>query len=109
MAQNALVIGPGFFFLGGSCGKLFFVFLPCSILPLPLAQAKNGDQQFWKQKYMQRMGRLKHALMEVLGGGVGGRFLLFFLCSQHVPFKFPMGSHQVPNVFLKGVPNSTLL
>ncbi len=23
----------------------------------------------------------------------------FFLCSQHVPFKFPMGSDQVPNVF----------
>jgi hypothetical protein len=22
-----------------------------------------------------------------------------FLCSQHVPFKFPMGYHQVPNMF----------
>jgi hypothetical protein len=33
-----------------------------------------------------------------------------FLCSQHVPFKFPVGSHQVPNMlprFPKGVPNST--
>jgi hypothetical protein len=27
-------------------------------------------------------------------GGAGG----FSLCSQHVPFKFPMNSHQVPNM-----------
>jgi hypothetical protein len=34
------------------------------------------------------------------GGGGGGKdFFSFFLCSQHVPFKFPMGSHQFPNVF----------
>jgi hypothetical protein len=32
---------------------------------------------------------------------VGGKedFFSFFLCSQHVPFKFPMGSHQVLNMF----------
>ncbi len=41
------------------------------------AQAKNGDKQFWKQKFMQPMGRLS------MGGG------FFFLCYQHVPFKFP--------------------
>jgi hypothetical protein len=64
---------------------------------------------FENQKYMQPMGRLKHALKEVLGRSVGEGFFKFFFCSQHVPFKFSMGSHQVPNVFLKGVPNSTLL
>ncbi len=26
-------------------------------------------------------------------------FFSFFLCSQHVPFKFSMNSHHVPNVF----------
>ncbi len=33
--------------------------------------------------------------------GEGGRedFVSFFLCSQHVPFKFSMGSHQVLNMF----------
>jgi hypothetical protein len=29
----------------------------------------------------------------------GGWFFSFFFCSQHVPFKFPMGSHQVLNMF----------
>jgi hypothetical protein len=29
----------------------------------------------------------------------GGGFLSFFLCSRHVPCKFPMGSHQVFNMF----------
>jgi hypothetical protein len=28
------------------------------------------------------------------------RFFLFSLCSQHVPIKFSMGSHQVPSMFL---------
>ncbi len=31
---------------------------------------------------------------------MGGVFSSFFLCSQHVPFKFPMGSHQVPIRFI---------
>jgi hypothetical protein len=26
-------------------------------------------------------------------------FYFFFLCSQHDPFKFPLSSHGVPNVF----------
>jgi hypothetical protein len=33
------------------------------------------------------------------GRGGGDGFFSFFLCSQHVPFKFPMGSHQVLNMF----------
>jgi hypothetical protein len=40
-----------------------------------------------------------------VGGGWG--FFRFFLCSQYVPFNMiPMGSHQVPNVFPKGVLSS---
>jgi hypothetical protein len=35
------------------------------------------------------------------GFGVRGGFFSFFLCSQHVPLKFSMGSHQVPNMFLR--------
>jgi hypothetical protein len=31
--------------------------------------------------------------------GGGGMIFFIFLCSQYVPFKFPMDSHQVPNVF----------
>jgi hypothetical protein len=49
-------------------------------------------------------------------GGGGEDFFSFFLCSLYVPFKFPMGSHQVldmfpkfPIVFPKDVPNSTSL
>jgi hypothetical protein len=72
-----------------------------------LAQAKNGDKQFWKKNFMQPMGRrsmhskcLVFFLLDFVLGG--GGFFSFFLCSQHVPFKFPMGSQQiplVPNVF----------
>jgi hypothetical protein len=40
-----------------------------------------------------------------VGRGGGGGFFSFFFCSQDVPFKFLMGSHQVP----KRVPNSTSL
>jgi hypothetical protein len=48
-----------------------------------------------------------------MGGGGGGKiifiFLLFPTGSFYVPFKFPMGSHQVPNIYAKGVPNNTSL
>ncbi len=33
------------------------------------------------------------------GGGGGGGVFSFFLCSQHVPCKFWMGSHQILNMF----------
>jgi hypothetical protein len=36
-----------------------------------------------------------------LEGGGEGRIFIFFICSQPVPFKFPMGSHQVPNMFIR--------
>jgi hypothetical protein len=38
----------------------------------------------------------------LLSFGLAGAF---FLCSQHVNFKFPMDSHEVPNMFSKSVPN----
>ncbi len=45
----------------------------------------------------------QYAQFEGWGGEMEGVncFHCFFLCSQHVPFKFPMGSHQVLNVFSK--------
>jgi hypothetical protein len=76
-----------------------------------LAQAKNGDQQFFgNRNFMQPMGRLsmhskcldfisfKFWVVVVV---VGGFFFLFPL--------FPTCSFQVPNVFPKGVPNITSL
>jgi hypothetical protein len=68
---------------------------------------------FEKTNFMQPMGRPKHctqgALLYVLlsfaEGGVGRTFFIFPWFpkwSHYVPFKFsPMGSHQVPNMFLK--------
>jgi hypothetical protein len=64
---------------------------------------------FGNRNFMQPMGRLiMHSkcldfsfLLSFEKGGRGLRgFFSFFLCSQHVPFKFPMGSQYVPNVFL---------
>jgi len=34
-------------------------------------------------------------------GGPGETTFSFFLCSQPVSFKFPMGSHQVPHMFAR--------
>ncbi len=66
-----------------------------------------------KRKIMQPMGRPRHALkvacffhFKVGGEGSGGWvegfffiFPLFPMCSLYVPFMFPMGSHQVLNMF----------
>ncbi len=64
---------------------------------------------FGNRNFIHPMGRLsKHSkcldLFFLLRFGLGGgeNFFSFSLCSQHVPFKFPVGSHQVPNVFPKG-------
>jgi len=81
-----------------------------------LAQAKNGDEQFWNIEIScsqwEGSACTQSALIFFLLSfgclGVGGRgFFSFFLCSQHVPFKF-LGSQCVPQ-FPKGVPNSTSL
>jgi len=69
-----------------------------------LDQAKNGDQQFWKEKYRATNGKAQHALMDnqvfSLWRGRGGRDRDFFVFSL-VPNVFPMCSHQVLNVFPK--------
>jgi hypothetical protein len=47
------MMGSGFFFLGGGgggAGGVFLFFFLVQSLPTPLAEAKNGDQQFWKPK-----------------------------------------------------------
>jgi hypothetical protein len=56
------------------------------ILPLPLAQAKNGDKQFWRAKFHAPNGKAQHALMMGLvfpfwwwGRGDYCFFFFFFL------------------------------
>ncbi len=73
-----------------------------------LAQAKNGDEQFWNIEISccqwEGSACTESALIFSLScwWGVGESFFHF----SFVPFKFPMSSHQVPNVFFKGVPNN---
>jgi hypothetical protein len=33
-------------------------------LPLPLAEAENGDEEFWKKKFHAANGKAQHALMK---------------------------------------------
>ncbi len=71
--------------------------------------AQNSDKLFGKRNFMQPMGRPKQALQGwgallffLFSFGEGRIFFHFSLvpmCSHYVPFKFPMGSHQVSNVF----------
>jgi hypothetical protein len=75
------------------------------ILSLTLAYAKNGDQQFWKEKFHAANEEAQHALtidlvFFFLRGGRGGEegcFVLFFLL-------FPMCSHHVLKVFPDAFP-----
>jgi len=59
---------------------------------------------FGNRNFMQPMGRFsmhsKCLDFFPFKFWIGGEdfFFSFFLCSQHVPFKFPMGSHFVPQV-----------
>ncbi len=69
-----------------------------------LAQAKNGDEQFWNIKiscsHWEGSACTQSALILFFkASGWGEDFFSFSLCSQHVPFKLPMGSYQVPNMF----------
>ncbi len=68
-----------------------------------LTQVKNGDEQFWKQKFHAANGNAQHALMNdpvvsFLRGGNSD----FFLFSSLVPNVFPKSSHQVHIKFPKG-------
>jgi hypothetical protein len=71
---------------------------------------KEGFTSFGNRNFMQSMGRLsmhsKCIDLFLLSWEVG----FFSFCSQHVPFKFPMGSQYIPMFpmcSLKGLPNST--
>ncbi len=70
-----------------------------------LAQAKNGDQVFGKEKFHAANGKAQACSQGALiffffCFGVGGEFLFIFLifpmCLHYVPVKFPMGSEYVP-------------
>jgi len=91
---------PWFFFLGGeggvggrSWGELFFVFLPSSILPLPLAQAKSVDQQFWKSKLHASNGLAEACTQGSFWAGVWGEGFCSF---SFVLNMFPSSSQCVP-------------
>jgi hypothetical protein len=77
-------------------------------LPLPLAKAKNGDQQFWKEKFHAANEEAQLALMNgpgfsFLKGGGGDGFFVFSL----VPNLSPSGSQSVLKCVPQDVPNST--
>jgi hypothetical protein len=80
-----------------------------------LAQAKNGDEQFWNIEIScsqwEGSACTQSALIFFFQVWGGDKRIFFKNSSvpKHVPFKFPMGSHQVPNVFSKGVSSSTSL
>jgi len=88
------------------------------ILPLPLARAKTGDEQFWKEKFHAANGKAQHAIMNDPvffflkrgGGGVEGvdkDFWVFSPCFQCVPVMFPSSSQNVPRCIPQDVPNNT--
>jgi len=66
-----------------------------------LAQAKNGDQVFWEEKFHAANGKAQACTQGallfsfyVLEGGK--RFICHF---SWLPNAFPMGSHDVPTMF----------
>jgi hypothetical protein len=71
-----------------------------------LAQAKNGEKLFWEEKFHTANGKAQACTQGVLplvwveGEGFFLMFPWFSMCSHYVPFKFPMGSHQVPQHIL---------
>ncbi len=118
-----------FSFWGEVGWELFFVFLPCSIS----SPCISLGQKCWptvleiKNTCIQWVGWSMHSrcalifyLLKFWVDGVWGGFFfilpLFPTCSLYVTFNFQVSSHQVlnmfpkfPNVFPKGVPNSTSL
>jgi hypothetical protein len=81
-------------------------------LPRPFAKAKNGDEEFWKEKFHVANGKAQHALMKgpvfsFLRARGRGIFSLFPMCSQGVLIKFSNDSQVLkvfPNAFLKMFP-----
>jgi hypothetical protein len=70
-------------------------------------KAKNGDKLIWQEKFSCSQGKAQACtrgavLFFLLSLGEEDFFFIFpwfQMCSHYVAFKFPMGSHQVPNVF----------
>jgi len=77
-----------------------------------LAEANNGDELFWEEKFHAPNGKAQGCTQGALpfsllsfgekggGSGVGGLFFVF----PHFPMCFhyvPMNSHEVSNVFTK--------
>jgi hypothetical protein len=77
------------------CFALWQFYVP-KFLPLPLAQAKNGDKQFWKQKIHVANGKVRihswWAMFLHFGGGVN---YFWFSCSQCVLNMFSSYSLEV--------------
>ncbi len=89
-------------------GVYFLFFFLVQSLPLQLAQAKNGDEQFWKPKIHATNGYGEPCTLSALilfsfklGGGGGGEERTFYLFS-FVPNMFLLCCFQVPNGFLLG-------
>ncbi len=87
---------------GGGEDFFHFSFVP-KFLPWLLAQAKNGDLQFWKQKFHAANGNAQHALMNdpvfsFLRGGIVIFFCflpLFPMCSHKALIKSTLSSQKV--------------
>jgi len=76
------------------------------ILSLTLAYTKNGDQQFWKEKFHAANEEAQHALMNdpvfFLGGG---EYFVFFCCVLIMVSK-SLSFQSVPKCVPQDVPNS---
>jgi hypothetical protein len=70
------------------------------------AQAKNGDELFWEEKFHAANGKAQACTQGALHfsllswQGVGGGFFSVFPGSHYVPFKFPSDSQHVPQVLM---------
>jgi hypothetical protein len=68
---------------------LLFVQRPMS---QPLAQVKNGDQQFWKKRFHATNGKVQHALMMgpcFFFWGSGVSYYYYFFLGQICPYHQP--------------------
>ncbi len=86
-------------------------FVP-QFLPLPLAQAKNDDEQFWKLKFHATNEKGKRCTHErsnyffLFEEGGKDCFRLFLMCSHDVPMMFLPAYQKVPHVVPQHVHNS---
>jgi hypothetical protein len=73
-------------------------------------QAKTGDELFWEENLHAASGNASmHSSCLAFfpfkfwwgGGWVGDDYFSFFPGSYYVPFKFPISSHHILNMFSK--------